>query len=556
MQRIKRQRRVLLTALFCSFIAGLFFLKLVYIQFFKSGDLVDGAVRQRAQSVILNYNRGDILDRNGISLLGGKEEKVLAVFPSLLEKGDNAIEIISNIVPQATISGDPFIARRGMEPGEEDYFKKVVTSGLLVTNARKRYGSGALATHLIGHSGAADGEGKVGLELVFNEELKGSSPTVLAAIVDGKKNLIEGLGYRLWESREPHQPCNLVLTIDYNIQKKVEAIMDLRVAKGAVTVMDPHSGDILAMASRPNYLQEQLPFYLSGAGEYEDLLEAQPFINRNILSYPPGSVFKIVVAAAALETGEAWLNKKYYCPGFIRVGENIISCRHGPHGEVNLAQAFAHSCNAVFIELALALGKETLCDYAAAMGLGKGTGIPLGGAGQGGEAKGMFPLPEEMPLGGDLALAAIGQGRVEATPLQVARLTSIVANGGYLVKPRLVKALQSRQGLTVKRFSTAAGKKVLSPFTVNRLRYMMTGVVEYGTGKAAFGNTFVLGGKTGTAETNKVVNGRELTYSWFTGIVPLENSKAVITVFIEEPLQGNAAETFKEIAESIYPFLF
>ena len=120
-------------------------------------------------------------------------------------------------------------------------------------------------------------------------------------------------------------------------------------------------------------------------------MEAQPFINRAILSYPPGSVFKIVVAAAALETGKTWLGKRYYCPGFIKVGEKIFNCPHGPHDEVTLAQAFAHSCNSVFIELALELGKETIYSYAAAMGLGKETGIPLGNAEQGGEAEGCCP---------------------------------------------------------------------------------------------------------------------------------------------------------------------
>ncbi|RJX27986.1 MAG: hypothetical protein C4554_03065 [Dethiobacter sp.] len=556
MQRLRRQQRVLYAALFFSMMIGLLLIRLGHIQLFRSSRLAAEAVRQRAQAVILNYNRGDVLDRSGISLLGGKEEKVLVVFPALMAKGDaEAVEIVSHFIPQAAMPGTPFIALRGVEPHEEELFKNLVIPGLVVTEARRRYGADALATHVTGHTGASDGEGKVGLELVFNRELKGASPTMLAAVIDGKKNLIGGLGYRLWESREQHQPYDLVLTIDYNIQQKVEEIMDSRVARGAVVVMDPHNGDILAMASRPNYLQARLPLYLSGGEEYKDYLSAQPFINRSILSYPPGSVFKIVVAAAALDTGKAWLSQKYYCPGFIQVGDKTFSCQHGPHGEVTLAQAFAHSCNSVFIELALSLGKETIYRYATAMGLGMETGLPLGSAAQGGEVKGMVPLPEEILFLGDLALAAIGQGRVEATPLQVARLTAVAANGGYLVEPRLVKALQSRQGLQVKRFPPGTRKKILSPVTVSKLRYMMLGVVEYGTGQAAFSRVLLLGGKTGTAQTSRFLNGKPRTYSWFTGCVPLEESRAVITVFVEEPLQGNAAETFKHLAQAIYPFL-
>jgi peptidoglycan glycosyltransferase/penicillin-binding protein 2 len=556
MQRLKRQQRILSLAFFCSFLILLLFLRLGYIQLFKGGKLTAEVVRQRAQAVILNHNRGDILDRNGISLLGGKDEKVLAVFPSLLGKGDeDAMKIVASFVPQAATAGTPFIALHGVEPREEELFNNLSLPGLVVTKARSRYGPEALATHVTGHVGTADGKGKVGLELVFNRELAGPSPTTLAAIVDNKNNLVRGLGYRLWESKETHRPYNLILTIDANIQKKVEEIMDTRIARGGVVVMDPRSGDILAMASRPNYLQVDLHRYLSDEEEYGDLLGAQPFINRAILSYPPGSVFKIVVAAAALETGKTWTGKRYYCPGFIQVGEKIFNCPHGPHGEVTLAQAFAHSCNSVFIELALELGKETVYSYAAAMGLGKETGIPLGSAEQGGEAGGMLPLPEEMTFLGDLALAAIGQGQVEATPLQVARLTSIIANGGYLVEPRLVKALHSRQGLPVKRFGSTSRARVLNPVTVSKLRYMMLGVVEYGTGEAASGSLLTLGGKTGTAETGRSLNGKPLTYSWFTGCVPLENSRAVITVFVEEPLLGNAAAAFKHLAEAVYPIL-
>jgi penicillin-binding protein 2 len=541
----------LLNTLLFLFLCG----RLGYIQLLKNNKLAGEAVRQRAQTILLNYNRGDILDRHGISLLGGEEEKLLVVFPDLLKKDNMEVtEIVSRYFPQAVATGSPFIALRGIDAQEEKTFKDLQTPGLLIAPSRKRYGHQALATHVTGHIGPHDGEGKVGLELTFNGALK-SAPTVLAAVVDNKNNLVEGLGYRLWENREPHKPFDLVLTIDYQIQKKIEEVMDARMVKGAVVVMAPPTGDIFAMASRPNYLQAELSHYLNDVEQQGDFLGSQPFINRSILSYPPGSVFKIVVAAAALDSGKARLNRKFYCPGYIQVGEQIFHCQHGPHGVLTLAEAFAHSCNAAFIELALDLGKETICQYADALGLGRETGIPLGSADQGGEVKGCIPRPEEMPFLGDLALAAIGQGQVEATPLQVARLTAALANGGYLVEPRLVKAIQSRQGTVFTKFSPAAPRKVLKELTVNKLRYMMLGVVEYGTGKAAGGSTLILGGKTGTAETKRYVNGKPQVYSWFTGCVPLENCQAVVTVFIEEPLQGSAAETFKEIAQVIVAFL-
>ena len=543
---------LLLSTLFFIFLGG----RLGYLQLLRNNKLAVEAVRQRAQTVLLDYRRGEILDRHGISLLDGAEEKLLVIFPALLKDDDTEVAaMISHHFPQAAAAGNPFVALRNVDAQEEITFKNLQTPGLLVVPSWKRYGCRALATHVAGHTGPYDGEGKVGLELTFNSELK-NSPAVLAAIVDNNHNLVEGLGYRLWENSNTHsKPLDLVLTIDHRIQKKVEEIMDARLVKGAVVVMEPLSGEILAMASRPNYLQADLSRYLNNTEQQKDFLSSKPFINRSVLSYPPGSIFKIVVAAAALDTGKARLNQSFDCPGYIRVGEQVFHCQHGPHGKITLAEAFAHSCNAAFIELALDLGKETICQYAEALGLGRETGIPLGSAAQGGEVKGCIPQPEEMPFLGDLALTALGQGRVEATPLQVARLTAAVANGGYLVEPRLVKAVQNRQGLVFTKFSTVTPRQVLKALTVNKLRYMMLGVVEYGTGKAAGSSTLILGGKTGTAETKRIVKGRPELYSWFTGCLPLEDCQAVVTVFIEEPLQGNAAETFKEIARGIAAFL-
>ena len=562
-RRIRQQQRVLLLALFSALFFLLLLGRLGYLQLLKSNKLAGEAIQQRAHTVLLNYNRGDILDRHGISLLAGEkeglEEQLLVVFPVLLKKDDDRVaELVSAYFPQVAAigtAGGPFIARRGLDAQEEKMFRELQMPGLLVVSSRQRYGRGALATHLIGHIGPADGEGKVGLELTFNDVLQNVSPTVLAAVVDNKNNLIGGLGYRLWENGEVHRPFDLVLTIDYHLQKKVEEIMDERLVKGAVVVMDPLNGDILAMASRPNYLQAELSRYLNAVKQQEDFFNSQPFINRSILGYPPGSIFKIVVAAAALDSGKVKLNQKFHCPGYIRVGEQLFHCQHGPHGVVSLAEAFAYSCNAAFIELAMDLGREKIYAYATALGLGQATGIPLGRADQGGEVEGAIPLPGEMLYGGDLALTAIGQGRVETTPLQVACLTAAVANGGSLVKPRLVKAIQTRQGLLLHNFSPASPRKVLKTLTASKLRYMMSGVVEYGTGSAAAGGTLILGGKTGTAETKRYLQGKPLVYAWFTGCVPLENCRAVVTVLIEEPRQGSAAGAFKEIAEAVAPFL-
>jgi len=549
----RRRQRILTLLTSCIIIFSFFSFRLLYLQLIRGNSFARDAVRQRAQVVTLDYNRGDILDRNGISLLGGEKEKVLVLFPSLLAKEDPAtLEYVSTLVPASSACDQPAIVLRKLNEQEEVLFKELQCRGLVVAEAQKRYGLDSLATHLVGHVGPEDGEGKVGLELVFNKELRGSVPNALAAVVDGKNNLVEGLGFRLWGEPVPSRPYDLILTIDGNMQRKVEKIMDERVKRGAVIVMDSQSGDILAMASRPNYLQANLSDYLKSMDEYTTFLETQPFINRSILSYPPGSVFKIVVAAAALESGNYSLGSKFTCSGSVQIGEQLFRCHQNTaHGQITLAQAFVYSCNTTFIDLGIKLGRETIYDYARKLGLGQVTGLPLGSSAQGGEAAGYIPLPQEMPFLGDLALTAIGQGSVETTPLQIARLTAAIVNGGYLTEPRLVSALQTPEGIVTKRFPAGERRRVLNPLTAAQIRFMMLGVVEYGTGKAAYSDKIILGGKSGTAETERLLNGEPQQYSWFSGFLSGEDNNTVITVFIEEALQGNAAELFGAIAAEI-----
>ncbi len=533
--------------------------RLGYIQLVKGKQLTQEAVKQRAQTVVLNHNRGNILDRHGYSLLGGDSDKVLAVFPALLARSDiNIRDEVMAAIPQTGAAKGPFIALDSLSPAEVDYFRDYHENGLIVTTAYRRYGEGALATHLIGHVGPDEGEGKAGLEKYFNSELQGY-PRTLAAVVDGKHRLIEGLGFRLWQDEQETAPTNLLLTIDSRIQQQVETVMDGQIVQGAVVVMNPQNGEILAMASRPNYYQANLTQILNNREEYTSYLHAQPFINRGILSYSPASIFKIVVAAAAFEAGGYTLTDRFNCPGYIRVGDRIFHCSQGRgHGDLDLSEAFAYSCNTVFIQLALELGKEKLYEYAYKMGLGQKTGLPLGSRdGNGEESAGRLALPAEMPFAGDLALMALGQGLLEATPLQVARLTAVVANGGYLVEPRLVLELQDKMGkLSPLSIFPPSRKQVISPLTANRLRYMMMKVVDQGTGQRAQSGQNILGGKTGTAETGKEdPQGNPQLYSWFSGLLPLEESRAVITVFIEEPQGSSAAGVFKDIAEGIEPFL-
>lgn len=553
----KRQQRVISLLLLFSLLLVIIAGRLALIQLLQGKRYAQEAVKQRAQLVVLNHNRGDILDRHGDSLLGGEKKKVLAIFPSLLNRcKSNIKDELMSAIPQAGAASAPFIALENLSSAEAEYFRKYHDSGLIVTTVYHRYGREALANHLVGHIGPDDGEGKVGLEKYFNNELQGY-PHTLAAMMDGKKRLIKGLGFRFWQDEQKGAPSDLILTIDSRIQQQVEAVMDREIHQGAVVVMDPHTGHVLAMASRPNYYQADLSTILNNREKYKHYLDAKPFINRGLLSYPPASIFKIVVAAAAFEAGGYNLFHRFSCPGHIHIGDRTFHCSLGqPHGDLDLGEAFAQSCNTVFIQLALELGKDTLYAYAKKMGLGEKTGLLPGSAKFDEESSGLLPLPTEMAYLGELALMALGQGNLEATPLQLARLTAIVANGGYLVEPRLVIGLRDEGGRMSPFRTFSSPNNVISPLAANQLRYLMLKVVDQGTGKKAQSEKMIIGGKTGTAETGqKDFRGNPQYYSWFSGIMPLQDSRAVITVFIEEPQGKSAAVVFKDIAETIEEFI-
>ena len=552
---VSYRRLIVLVGFFILIFAGLL-LQLIYLQIIEAGNLAKKAVRQRTSELVLDDGRGDILDRSGLPLTGAEKKQVLVVFPSFLEVDNDHHSILTALSdvkePGSTEHTEPFIAA-----GNIDYDRLVEKQipGLLIAEKYDRYSNEVWASHLLGHLGPRDREGKIGLEYVFNEKLSPERPNSLAAIVDGKNRLIEGIGYRYRSDTRRYGPSNLILSVDLEIQKIMEEVMDNRMVQGAAVVMDPHQGDILAMASRPNYNPDEISSYLNFQNDYQEYLSLDPFINRAILSYSPGSIFKLVVAAAALETNTVSLFENFTCPGYIEVGSDTFRCsNHAGHGEITFAEGFAYSCNTVFIETALKLGRETLYKYAMKLGLGQKTGVPLGSKREGGEVPGFITSPQEMPFLGDLALMALGQGAMEATPLQVARLTSIIAGGGSNVYPRLVQSINTRQGDELQRFpAPRLTDQLLSPSVVQQLKFMMMGVTTYGTGQEAFSENFPVGGKTGTAETGRMINGRDETYSWFTGIAPINSSpQVVITVFIEKAIDDTiAAAVFQEISKNI-----
>ena len=525
----------LLVILICCFI--LLEARLFYLQLLQSETLSRQAVRQRFQTMLFNDGRGDIQDRHGKSLLDGRNHLGLLAFPTQYRGreeeiicGLSGLEGIAGIAapPHETL---PFWVEEELQEAQAE----LATSfpGLIPALRRERYGPGALASHVVGYMVESEGRGAGGIEKTYDLTLSRGQQKMIGAVVDRKGRLVAGLGYR--ETAERSSPKNVLLTLDLDLQREVERIMDRRIARGAVVVIDPASGDILAMASRPDFKAASLASYLHGSNG--------ALINRALCAWQPGSIFKVVVAAAALEEGLTSLFQTFPCPGGVTVEGLYFPCSNlHRKEEITFVEAFAHSCNSVFINLALELGPEKVTDYARRFGLGEKCGLPLDE-----EEAGNIPLPEQLYSRRAQANTAIGQGEVMMTPLQAAALMATLANGGYRVKPRLVLALTDEQGRETARFRSGRGERVISPSTVNRLKYMLHEVVIRGTAQAAATTEAPAAAKTGTAQSGRYQDGREVLNYWIAGFYPLEKSRAAVAVFADELKEGTVKQAFGEI---------
>jgi cell division protein FtsI/penicillin-binding protein 2 len=375
---------------------------------------------------------------------------------------------------------------------------------------------------------------------MYDEILRGSQPEYVAAMVDASQQLIPGLGYKKLHIAEGTGPSNIVLTIDTRIQKIVESIMDKNINKGAVVVMRPSTGEILAMASRPNFDANNLGDYLAS--------DTAPFLNRALAAYQPGSVFKLVLAAAALENKIVKPQDTFFDPGYVDVNNVRIKgwdFEKGARGTISFTDAIAYSSNPVVINVGLKLGADELITYAKRLGFGHKTKLDFDG-----EADGNLPTAESL-YPGDLANLSIGQGFLEATPLQVASLIGTIVNDGIKVGPCLVSRFTTPDGVVIKNYPLSRGTRVLDKQTAVQLREMMTAVTRYGTGQEAYVEKSGSAGKTGSAETGHFdKSGKSLSHAWFAGYAPLDNPAYVIVVFVEDGMSGGdvAAPIFREIA--------
>ena len=497
--------------------------------------LVDAAQRQSASVIQAAKTRGVIYDRYMRPMTGIETKNIAAILPN-----DQSADAVMRVTPiqnrlelQQKLSGmQPFLWE---VPTAEIYAK-----GVEVFQVPQRYTASQPALHLIGQLDPADGKGASGLEKAYDQLLKSCGGTLqLRYSTDA---LQRGMGAAAPEIIDSgyQTKAGIVLTIDIDIQRIAEQAAK-KLGKGAVVVMDPNNGDILACASVPVFD----PNDAAAAMQDQD----KPFFNRAFAAYSVGSTFKLLTAAAAIEMGYT-VDRSYECKGYIEVKDQIFKCHNiAGHGKIDMREAMNKSCNPYFISLALEIGGPTLLYKAQQLGFA----TAFEAAPSMKTASGSLPSAKELIAPAAVANFGFGQGRLTATPIQIASLISVFANGGGAVTPRLV-AGSSSDGEQLKNQTVVYSPKMLFTRTASdAVAELMVSVVQQGSGKNAMPHFGGAGGKTASAQTGQFINGKETVHAWFSGFYPDVQPRYTIVVLAEGGDSGSdaACPVFAEIANGI-----
>ena len=558
MYRNKTFNRKKVMIVFVAFFFIMMFLigRLVYLMIFCSEYYGNKAENLQERERDIKAARGKLLDANGTVLATNKSVCTISVIHNQIEEPEKVIEMLVRElgIPEETarkrVEKVSSIERVKTNVAKEtgDAIRAYGLSGVKVDEDYKRYYPyGTLASKVLGFTGA-DNQGILGLEVKYDEYLQGTNGKILT-LTDARGIEIENAG----ESRlEPVNGYDLCLSLDYNIQMYCEqAAKKVCTKKSAdsvsVIVMNPQNGELMAMVNYPEFDLND-PFTLVGdTGESVSAEEKQNLLNkmwRNQCisdTYEPGSTFKIITAAAALEEGVVKLDDAFFCPGYKIVEDRRIRCaRTTGHGAETFETGIMNSCNPVFMELGERLGAENFAGYFKQFGLLSKTNIDLPG-----EAGTIMHKTENI---GPVELATISFGQsFQITPIQLVTTVSSIINGGTRVTPHFGVSVQDADGNTVKTFSYETHENICTAETSETMRYLLEKVVSEGTGKNAKIEGFSIGGKTATSQTLPRSDHKYI--SSFLGFAPADNPQGIYyggTI---------AAPVAKEIFENILPYL-
>ncbi|RKD34755.1 stage V sporulation protein D [Thermohalobacter berrensis] len=536
------------------FVLGLT-IRLGYIQIVKGEELKKEALEQWTRDIPVKAKRGTIYDRKGKKLAISISTNTVWCRPADIENPKETAKIVANILEmdenevleKLTKKQSVVRVKMWIDKEKADALRKENLKGIEIVDDNKRYYPfGNFASYILGHTNI-DQVGQYGVEKTYNKYLTGTPGRwIKTADAVGRQ-----LPYENEKFYEPENGLNLVLTIDETIQHfaekaALEALVKNKAKKVSIIVMEPKTGDILAMASKPDYdpnnprepLNEKLKEEWAKLPVNEQIKKWYDMWRNFPIndSYEPGSTFKIITAAAGLEEGVVTPTSQFYCDGFITSVEGArLKCwrYYNPHGSETFVEGVQNSCNEVFVAVGQRLGKENMLKYIKGFGFGEKTGIDLTG-----EQSGIIPRSADSMREVNLATISYGQG-IAVTPIQLITAISAVANGGKLMEPRIVKELIDQDGNIIEKFKPEVRRKVISEETSKTLLKILETVVSTGTGKKAYVPGYRVGGKTGTAQ--KVINGRYADGKYiasFVAIAPVNDPKIAVLAVIDEPSNG------------------
>ncbi|MFS0782400.1 stage V sporulation protein D [Bacillus sp. 1P06AnD] len=509
-------------------------LRLGYVQFFLGNTLTGKAKDSWSRDIPFQPKRGEIVDRNGVKLATNLSAPTVYVVPRQIadakevsEKLGAVLGMKTSVVYKEIIQNQSSVRlSKGRKISHEKAkeIKALDLKGVYIAEDSIRYYPfGSYLSHVLGFTGI-DNQGLMGVELTYDKELKGEKGHV-QFFADAKGKRLENMAD---DYKAPVDGMKLKLTIDSKIQTVMEREMDIAQATynpdGMIGIaMNPNTGEILSMSSRPTF----------NPSDYQSV--PSEVYNRNLpvwSTYEPGSTFKIITLAAALQEKKVDLeNEHFYDSGSVKVaGANLHCWKRGGHGSQSFLEVVQNSCNPGFVELGNRLGKDKLFSYIKKFGFGQRTGIDLAGEGTGI----LFDLKRVGPV--EQATTAFGQG-VSVTPIQQVAAVSAAVNGGTLYTPYIAKQIVDPKTQEVKMRKTPQAKRqVISAETSKKVREALESVVAKGSGGGAYIESYRVGGKTGTAQ--KVKDGKYIKNNYivsFIGFAPVDDPQIVVYIAVDNP---------------------
>ena len=531
------QKKLLGIFLLVTFLFAIIIFRLGYLQLIKSGWLNNLASRQWTRSLPIEATRGKIVDRNNVPLAVSYSSYDIYVRPSMVQDSSKVAVALSKVLNMdyealynkiTTTKVSEILIKKQVEASAVNDINTYNLAGVYYSeNTKRYYPQGDLASQIIGITNI-DNTGQAGLEMYYNDYLAGARGYYnISSDVKGVE--IDNSLYTYVDSVDG---LDLTLTVDVKIQQSLEnALVTLcneqkpKTATGIV--MSASTGEILAMSNKPSYDLNN-----PNRDNIEELMNAMK--NLSIVDvYEPGSTFKVLTMAAALDAGKAHLSDRFYDPGYVIIdGEKIKCWKHTGHGSQSLTEGLCNSCNAVFTDLALRLGVDQFYDYFAKYGFGEPLGVDFFG-----EAGGIL-MQKENIKNVDLARMGFGQA-IAVSPLQLITAICSVLNGGNLMKPYFLQKVSTSDGRVVKENQPTLINRTVSEDTSDKIKVMFEEVVKHYTGIGTFIEGYRVGGKTGTSQKydSNGISGKYIAS--FIGGFPADNPEYVVLIIADEPSMGN-----------------